>query len=130
MEIEIANNLQSSTISASLQSPMTSDWLTSRVQASPQKTALIISEQQWTYAELDSMVNSVCVRLQEAGVKPDNSSGVVMPNCLEYVCLIHALARLGAVLVPLNTRLTQAELTWQIEHVGCEMVLYSAETQR
>ncbi|MFO7683931.1 MAG: o-succinylbenzoate--CoA ligase [Chloroflexota bacterium] len=106
---------------------MTSDWLTSRVQASPQKTALIIGEQQWTYAELDQRVNRVCARLVDAGVESDDFVGVLMPNCLEYVCLIHALARLGAILVPLNTRLTAAELQWQIEHVGCELVLYAEE---
>ncbi len=106
---------------------MTSDWLTSRVQASPQKTALIIGEQQWTYAELDQKVNRVCARLVDAGVESGDFVGVLMPNCLEYVCLIHALARLGAILVPLNTRLTAAELQWQIEHVGCELVLYAEE---
>ena len=100
-----------------------SDWLTSRTQASPQKTALIIGEQQWTYAELNQMVNSVCARLLDVGVKPNDFVGVLMPNCLEYVCLIHALARLGAVLVPLNTRLTESELAWQVGHVGCKLVL-------
>ena len=108
---------------------MESDWLHSRVQATPHKTALIICEQQWNYTELNQMVNSVCERLQDVGVQPGDYIGVLMPNCLEYVCLIHALARLGAVLVPLNTRLTEAELAWQIEHAGCELVLYSEETE-
>jgi O-succinylbenzoic acid--CoA ligase len=106
---------------------MESDWLHSRVQASPHKTALIIGEQQWTYTELNQMVNSVCERLRDVDVKPDDFIGVLMPNCLEYVCLIHALARLGAVLVPLNTRLTESELIWQTEHVGCKLVLTSSE---
>ena len=104
------------------------DWLTSRTQATPQKTALIIGEQQLTYAELNRMVNSVCARLVAADVTASDFVGVLMPNCLEYVCIIHALARLGAVLVPLNTRLTAAELAWQINHVGCDLVLCSEET--
>ncbi|MBE2222657.1 MAG: AMP-binding protein [Anaerolineae bacterium] len=99
------------------------DWLTSRNHASPQKTALIISGDQWTYAELDQMVNSVCAQLIEVGVESGEFVGVLMPNCLEYVCLIHALARLGVVLVPLNMRLTERELAWQVAHVGCKLVL-------
>ena len=109
---------------------MTSDWLTSRVQASPQKTALIMGEQRWTYAELDPIVNGVCARLTDAGVKPGEFVGVLLPNGLAHVCLIHALARLGAVLVPLNLRLTAAELQWQIEHVGCKLVLGAEETKK
>jgi len=106
-----------------------SDWLTSRTQATPQKTALIIGEQQWTYAELNRMVNSVCARLVAADVTAGDFVGVLMPNCLEYVCIIHALARLGTVLVPLNTRLTVAELAWQVAHVGCEFILCVEETK-
>lgn len=109
---------------------MQTDWLTSRTQATPSEMALIIGEQQWTYAELDKMVNSVCGRLQDEGIKSGNFVGVLLPNCLEYVCLIHALARLGAVLVPLNIRLTAAELAWQIDHVGCELVLVNADTEQ
>lgn len=103
------------------------DWLQERTAKSPKKAALIIGEQRWTFAALEQMVNSVCVHLQNVGVKPGDFVGVLLPNCLEYVCLIHALARLGAVLVPLNTRLTEAELAWQIKHVGCKLVLTTEE---
>ncbi|PIE81214.1 MAG: o-succinylbenzoate--CoA ligase [Chloroflexi bacterium] len=109
---------------------MKTDWLTNRTQATPQRTAILIGKQQWTYAELDHMVNSVCCRLQAAGVEPGDFVGVLMPNCLGYVCLIHALARLGATLVPLNTRLTEAELAWQVEHVGCKFVLCQEKDER
>ncbi len=108
---------------------MTPDWLTNRVQTTPRRTAIIMGEQQWTYAELDQMVNSVCGRLQSAGVEPGDFIGVLMPNCLEYVCIIHALARLNAILVPLNTRLTEAELAWQVAHVGCKLVLCQEEIE-
>jgi O-succinylbenzoic acid--CoA ligase len=105
-----------------------SDWLTARVHATPKALALIIGEERWTYGQLDKMVNGVCGRLLDAGVTPGQFVGVLLPNSLVYVCLIHALARLGAVLVPLNTRLTAVELQWQIEHAGCDLVLYSQET--
>jgi O-succinylbenzoic acid--CoA ligase len=99
------------------------DWLASRAYASPEKVALIIGDSQWTYAKLDRLVNGFCARLLDLGVEPGQFVGVFMPNNLAYVCLIHALARLGAVLVPLNTRLTAPELAWQVEHVGCKLVL-------
>ncbi len=104
------------------------DWLTARVNASPDALALIIGEERWTYGELDRLVNGVYGRLQQTGVQPGDYVAVLLSNNLAYVCLIHALARLGAVFVPLNTRLTPAELQWQLEHVGCQWLLYSEDT--
>lgn len=102
------------------------DWLRERVNASPQALALLIGDGRWTYAELDGLVNGTCQRLLAAGVKPGQMIGVLLPNGLEYVCLIHALARLGAVLVPLNVRLTAVELAWQIEQANCGLIVTSA----
>lgn len=102
------------------------DWLAA---ANPHKIALVIGEQQWTYAELDKQVAEYAERLKQVGVSAGQMVGVLMPNGFEYVCLIHALSRLGAVLVPLNTRLTTRELDWQLLHVGCTLLICSAETE-
>lgn len=104
------------------------DWLTARVQATPYKIALIIGEQQWTYGELNQLVDAYCAGLIAQGVTPGQHVAVLMPNGLTYVCLVHALARLGAVLVPLNTRLTVAELRWQIEQSDSHLLVYAEET--
>lgn len=104
------------------------DWLTARVQATPRKTALIIGEQAWSYGELDQMVTHYCAGLIGQGVTPGQHVAVLLPNGVAYVCLVHALARLGAVLVPLNTRLTGAELGWQVQQSDCHLLVYGAES--
>ena len=104
------------------------DWLTARVQATPRKIALIIGEQQWTYGELNQLVDTYCAGLIEQGVTPGQHVAVLLPNGLAYVCLVHALARLGAVVAPLNTRLTVAELRWQISHSDAALLVYADET--
>lgn len=104
------------------------DWLTARIQATPRKTALIIGEQEWTYGELGQMVEHYCAGLLGQGVTPGQQVAVLLPNGLAYVCLVHALARLGAVLVPLNTRLTVAELGWQVQQSNSHLLIYGAET--
>ncbi|MBZ0309310.1 MAG: o-succinylbenzoate--CoA ligase [Anaerolineae bacterium] len=101
------------------------DWLAA---ANPHKIALVIGGQQWTYAELDIHAKQYADHLKQAGVTAGQMVGVLMPNGFEYVCLIHALSRLGAVLVPLNTRLTARELDWQLLHVDCTLLICSAET--
>ena len=102
------------------------DWLAARAKASPQALALIMDDNQWTYAELDQLVQRYASHL--AGmVQPGEHVGVLLPNNLAYVCLIHALARVGAVLVPLNTRLTNQELSWQLTHSDCVLLITSEE---
>jgi len=104
------------------------DWLTARIQATPRKTALIIGEQQWNYGEVGQLVDVYSTGLIGQGVTGGQHVAVLLPNGLAYVCLVHALARLGAVLVPLNTRLTVAELRWQIEQSDCHLLVYADAT--
>ncbi|MBK8902323.1 MAG: AMP-binding protein [Anaerolineaceae bacterium] len=103
------------------------DWLAERAQATPHKLALLIGAQRWDYDALNQMVNATCARLQDAGVQPGDFVAVLLPNGLPTVCLVHALARLGAILVPLNTRLTPNELRWQIEHVSARWLITNEE---
>lgn len=103
------------------------DWLAERAAVTPQKLALLIGEQRWTYGELDTAVAHLTTFLHHKGIRPGQFVAALLPNSLEYVCLIHALARLGAVLVPLNTRLTPAELQWQIDHVGAKWLVTDEE---
>ena len=105
------------------------DWLAHRAQASPQKTALIFGEQRWTYRELNNLVGQMAGQLAAASIERGQHVAVLMPNRPEYVCLIHALARLGAALVPLNVRLTPQELRWQIQQADCAYLICSAETE-
>lgn len=105
------------------------DWLTAQAAARPDAIALIERSRQWSYAELSAAVNVFAARLSLIGVSSDDKVAVLLPNCAEYVFLIHALSRLGGVLVPLNTRLTPTELDWQVTHTDCRWLICSAETQ-
>jgi O-succinylbenzoic acid--CoA ligase len=104
------------------------DWLFHQARVSPGKPALVFEDRRWTYAELDTVVERLCARLVTAGVKRGQHVAVLMPNRPEFVAAIHALARLGAILVPLNTRLTPAELRWQIEQSDSRHLLCTDET--
>ncbi|GJM41852.1 MAG: 2-succinylbenzoate--CoA ligase [Ardenticatenaceae bacterium] len=99
------------------------DWLFSRAIASPNKLALLFDEKRWTYSELNQTVNGLCARLQKQGIQPGDFVAILLPNSPLTVCLVHALARLGAILVPLNTRLTPAELRWQLAHVEAKWLI-------
>ncbi len=108
--------------------PSSLDWLAHQARARPQGIALIHGDQQqWTYAELNELVAGLASRLAAAGVEAGQHVAMLMPNRVETISLIHALARLGAVLVPLNTRLTPAELRWQMAQADCHYLICSEE---
>lgn len=104
------------------------DWLFHSTQANPQNIALIYRDHSWTYAELNAQVDTLCHVLSAHEITQGQSIGVLMPNCPEYILLIHALIRVGAVIVPLNTRLTTHELRYQVETADCAYVIYDIET--
>lgn len=78
---------------------------------------------------MDRLVNILCGRLAGLGVHSGTVVALLMPNIPDYVFLIHALARIGAVLLPLNTRLTPPEIDWQLNSAGCYLLLCSRDTE-
>lgn len=93
--------------------PNVPDWLRQRAQSTPERLALVAEGHGWTFAELDGRVDGAATALRDAGIGAGHRTGLLAPNSAAYVVAVHALMRLGAVLVPLNTRLTTAEIEWQ-----------------
>lgn len=89
------------------------DWLALRAKATPTRTALVDarSDTAVSYAALDARVEELAGRLSALGVGVDDHLGVVSRTRSAFVDLVHAAARIGAVLVPLNARYTASELT-------------------
>lgn len=92
------------------------DWLSYRARTSPQQTALVEADsgETWDFAEFDAAVEETAGRLVGLGVESGDRVGVLLEQRPGYVGLIHAAMRIGATLVPLNTRLTGADLRTQV----------------
>jgi o-succinylbenzoate---CoA ligase len=85
------------------------NWLAQRAQTSPDRTALTVERASTTFAELEAEATWVARRLAAQGVRRGATVALTMPPGREMVVLIHALIKLGAVVLPLNPRLTAAE---------------------
>lgn len=90
------------------------DWLAHRANVMPRAVALVDDQGEHTYAELDRRVDRVAGTLYALGARPGDRVAMLAWNATEVVELIHAVARLGAVLVPLNARLSVEELAFQL----------------
>jgi O-succinylbenzoic acid--CoA ligase len=91
------------------------DWLRQRAHVTPDRLALLVPDDSvgWSFAELDRRVDDAACALRQRGVAANQRVGVLARNGPGFVLAVHALMRLGAVLVPINTRLTSPEVEWQ-----------------
>jgi len=90
------------------------DWFARWARLSPDRVALIAGGDRYTFAELDQLVNRTARQLAGVGLTRGGRVALLLPNGALYVVLVYAVARLGAVLVPLNLRLATRELAWQL----------------
>jgi o-succinylbenzoate---CoA ligase len=90
------------------------DWIAHRAAGMPARTALVVGNSDWTFAELDSEVSKTARKLGTLGVSAGDRVAVLLHNGIEMAVLPHAVLRLGATLVPLNLRLSEQELAWQL----------------
>jgi fatty-acyl-CoA synthase len=76
----------------------------------PSKIAVAEKSRSITYGELDAMIGRVAQNLSNIGAKEGTRIIVCFSNNIEYVALYFAVARLGAVIIPLTTTLTDDEI--------------------
>ena len=98
-------------------------FLTKRAFLSPDREAYVDSHspQRLTYRELNDRANQVANALLEAGIRKGERVGLLLMNSAEFMESYFALAKVGAVVVPLNWRLVADEL---------EFILKDSETER
>lgn len=103
------------------------NWLERSALNHPHRVAVTDSRASWTFAELDLRVTCLAHRLYAAGLREGDHAAMLAGNGLPYCCCVHALTRLGAVLVPLNTRLTASELAWQLGDSHSTFLIHDEE---
>ncbi len=85
------------------------NWLAQRSQSCPDRTALVADGAEVTYAELEAEATWVARRLAADGVRRGSVVALTMHPRREQVVMVHALMKLGAVLLPLGPRLSEEE---------------------
>lgn len=89
----------------------------------PNKTALIYKSDRLSFSELDERVNRVANALAAQGIVPGDHVAMVSHNNLGFVLTRFAVARLGAVLVPINFMLNASEIAYILDNAEAKAVL-------
>lgn len=100
------------------------DWLAHRAAVTPERFALSQGGERLTYAQLDDQASALAAWMADIGVAPGDAVALLLSNSLQSAIAIHAVSRAGAVVVPLNTRLTPGELAWQLADAGARVLLF------
>lgn len=105
------------------------DWLSARIVAGADAPALYIygddgTPTAYTYRQLHHLSLRMMRYLQQNDIQSGQKVAALMTSDLVCVVLLHAIMRMGCVLIPLNTRLTTDELNWQLANTGVDALCY------
>ena len=100
------------------------DWLLEVARTAPDRLAVVDDAgARWTFAELADTAERLAVGLDRSGLRAGDRVAALLADGAPFVALVHAVRRLGAVLVPLNRRATAAELGPQLAEVGARLLV-------
>ena len=87
------------------------------------REALACDGRSLTYAELDAASARLASALAARGIGHGDAVALLLVNSLEFMIADIAIARLGAVKVPLNDMLAPADVAYMLGHAGARAVV-------
>ncbi|MFC7304022.1 long-chain fatty acid--CoA ligase [Streptomyces monticola] len=100
-------------------------WPARRARKTPHRTALVHDGTSYTYRELNERSTRLAYALRGAGIERGDRVACLTPNHPAYLETLFACGLLGAVFVPLNTRLAADEIRSQLDDCGARLLLHA-----
>src|SRR5436190_19352909 len=88
----------------------------------PNREAVVDQDSRLTYEEFFSRCDRWSAFLCSLGIQPGDRVGYVAPNIHAHLEAYYAVPQIGAVLVPINYRLTADDFAYILNHSGARMV--------
>jgi long-chain acyl-CoA synthetase len=93
----------------------------------PDKPAIVLNDTVRTYGDLNARVNQLARALRRFGIGAGDTVGAVLPNCIEWLELLNACGKLGALLVPVGYRLKGPEIAYMLADAGARLMVGAPE---
>ncbi|HME42479.1 MAG TPA: long-chain-fatty-acid--CoA ligase [Syntrophorhabdales bacterium] len=87
------------------------------------KPAIICGNHRWTYGEFFERVKRLSSFLVSSGIGYDGKIAILHPNCHYFLETYYAAARIGAVSVPINFRLSPPEIAYILNHSESKLLV-------
>ncbi|MDQ0030121.1 o-succinylbenzoate--CoA ligase [Arthrobacter bambusae] len=101
-------------------------WLQRRRPKSGSKIALIFGDRELSYEEFAERSDRLANALKAGGVTKGDRVAYLGDNHPAFLETLIACGQLGAIFLPLNTRLAPPEITFQLEDCGAVVLIHSA----
>jgi fatty-acyl-CoA synthase len=92
-----------------------------------QREAVVDGPLRLTYAEFFDRCDRWSVALQQLGVQPGDRVACIAPNTHAHLACYYAVPQIGAVIVPINYRLSPDDFRYIIGHCGASVVCAQSE---
>jgi fatty-acyl-CoA synthase len=99
------------------------NWFFQRSRRTPHRKALTFEGKTWTYGEMQERIDRLAAALRAGGVCRGDRVAFIGFNQPAFFDVMFAAARLGAIFVPLNFRLTGPELQYIINDAGIHTIV-------
>ena len=108
------------------------DVLTATALRLPDKLGIVSLHQdtRWTWSELEHRTNRLASGLAALGLRKHDRAGICAWNCVEWVLLQFAAARIGAVLVNINPALGELDLAHVLRHARLRALFLQPPDER
>ncbi|MBL9113605.1 MAG: long-chain-fatty-acid--CoA ligase [Verrucomicrobiaceae bacterium] len=93
----------------------------------PEREAVVDGEIRLTYREFFERCDQWSAALQKYGIKRGDRVATIAPNTHAHLEAFYAVPQAGAVIVPINFRLTAADFAYILNHSGARMVCVQAD---
>ena len=93
----------------------------------PDRLALVDEDKKFTYADLQQRVNRLSHALLSLGVTKGDRVAILSPNTHWMFESFFGVPQVGAILVPLNYRLTAEDFSYILNHSGSKVLLLDWE---
>lgn len=94
---------------------------------SADKVAIVDGDVRMRYGELHTLMDRLASHLAARGVRQGDRVAVMLDNQLEAVLAVMAIARLGAILVPVGTRLRHPEISYIFDDAQPVALIHGAQ---
>jgi long-chain acyl-CoA synthetase len=91
------------------------------------RTALVFENETFSFNEINSLVEKAAGGLAELGILSGDTVTLYAANSWEWIISYYAIARLGAVINPVNTMLTPEEIEYVAKDCGAKAIITSSD---
>jgi len=103
------------------------EMLTRTAQRFPENEAVLFKDANLSYRELDALVNAFANALLDVGIRKGQTVCLFMTNRPEYLVCWFAIARIGAIVSPMNPSYREREVAYQLSNSEAAAIVIQQE---